>query len=216
MISLFACNQEEEEERSDRWNSFLEDHLESTELPANISSENIHAPSSESEKEKEEQVNKGAGKDLDIDKFGSDLTPDAEKNVHRVQLWTEIRPSLRSIEDLMSIRVKKKGDLSKTAQEAPKVKSLPSFDDARSAKGASENDSEDEFYDVERSDVQDGSSSDGTSVSGISAAADATFPVSSSPWKEELEVLIRGGVPMALRGEVINLAMSSSLPSLPI
>ncbi|CAE6076305.1 unnamed protein product [Arabidopsis arenosa] len=201
---------EEEEERSDRWNSFLEDHVESTELPVNGSSENSHAPSSESEKEKEVELNKAPGEDLHTDKLGSDVTPDnaseeeghpdAEKNVHRVQLWTEIRPSLRSIEDLMSIRVKKKGDLSKIEQEALKVKSSPSFDDAKSAKGASENDSEDEFYDVERSDVQDGSSSDGTSVSGI-PAPDAS-PLSTCPWKEELEVLIRGGVPMALRGEL--------------
>ncbi|KAG7565742.1 Rab-GTPase-TBC domain [Arabidopsis suecica] len=202
---------EEEEERSDRWNSFLEDHVESTELPVNGSSENSHAPSSESEKEKENELNKGPGEDLHTDKLGSDVTPDnaseeeghpdAEKNVHRVQLWTEIRPSLRSIEDLMSIRVKKKGDLSKIEQEALKVKSPPSFDDAKSAKGASENDSEDEFYDVERSDVQDGSSSDNTSVSGIPVAPDAS-PLSTCPWKEELEVLIRGGVPMALRGEL--------------
>ncbi|VVB05726.1 unnamed protein product [Arabis nemorensis] len=201
---------EEEEERSDRWSSFLEDHAESTESLANGSSENSHATSSESKKEKEEELNKGAGEDLRTDKLGSDVTPDnaseglpdAEENVHRVQLWTEIRPSLRSIEELMSIRIKKKGDSSKGEQEALKVKSSPSFDDAKSSKGASENDSEDEFYDVERSDVQDGSSSDSTSVSGIPVAADATSSVSTCPWKEELEVLIRGGVPMALRGEL--------------
>ncbi|XP_010504339.1 PREDICTED: TBC1 domain family member 10B [Camelina sativa] len=202
---------EEEEERSDRWSSFLEDHVELTELPENGSSENIHAPSSESaKKEKEKELNKGSG-DLHTDKLVSDATPesateeeghpDAEKNVHRVQLWTEVRPSLRSIEELMSSRVKKKGDVSKSEQEAPKVKSLLSFDDCKSFKGASENDSEDEFYDVERSDVQDGSSSDGPSVSGIPVAADAS-PMSTCPWKEELEVLIRGGVPMALRGEL--------------
>ncbi|KAL1213701.1 Rab GTPase-activating protein 22 [Cardamine amara subsp. amara] len=202
---------EEEEERSDRWSSFLEDHAELTESSANGSSENNHASSSIIETEKGEELNKGAKEDLHTNKLGSDVTPDnvseegrhdAEQNVHRVQLWTEVRPSLRSIEDLMSIRVKKKGDLSKSEQEAPKVKSSPSFDDAKSSKGASENDSEDEFYDVERSDVQDSSSSDGTSVSGIPVAVDATFPVSACPWKEELEVLIRGGVPMALRGEL--------------
>ncbi|XP_024013503.1 rab GTPase-activating protein 1 [Eutrema salsugineum] len=192
---------EEEEERSDRWSNFLEDHAESTESPANGSSDNSHALSGESEVLKE---------DLHKDKLGSvpdnaseeEGRPDSEKTLHRVQLWTEVRPSLRSIEELMSIRVKKKGDLSKGEQEAPKVKSSPSFDDAKSSKGASENDSEDEFYDVERSDVHDGSSSDGTSVSGIPVAGDATFPMSTCPWKEELEVLIRGGVPMALRGEL--------------
>ncbi|KFK34749.1 hypothetical protein AALP_AA5G188200 [Arabis alpina] len=201
---------EEEEERSDRWSSFLEDHAESTESLANGSFENSHAPSSETKKEKEEELDKGAGEDLRTEKLGSDVTPDnaseglpdAEENVHRVQLWTEIRPSLRSIEQLMSIRIKKEGDLLKGEQEAPKVKFSPSFDDAKSSKGASENDSEDEFYDVERSDVQDGSSSDSTSVSGIPVAVDATSSVSTCPWKEELEVLIRGGVPMALRGEL--------------
>lgn len=61
-----------------------------------------------------------------------------------------------------------------------------------SKRGGCENDSEDEFYDVERSNpVQDDESSDGTCMS-------------ACPWKEELEVLVRGGAPMALRGEVIQ------------
>ncbi|KAL0714453.1 hypothetical protein Bca4012_021432 [Brassica carinata] len=190
---------EEEEERSDRWSSFLEDH---------------HADSTDEPSAKESSENSLAQLGEEDDKLGSkDVTPDgangeegcleAEKSVHRVQLWTEVRPSLRSIEELMSIRVKKKVDLSKGEQEDSKEKSSPVFDDAKSSKGASENDSEDEFYDVERSDVQDGSSSDGTSVSGIPVAGDtSSFSESACPWKEELEVLIRGGVPMALRGEL--------------
>lgn len=57
--------QEEEGERSDRWNSFLEDHAHSAASPVNGSSE--------------------------------------EKKVLRFhQIWTEIRPSLRAIEDLMN------------------------------------------------------------------------------------------------------------------
>lgn len=191
---------EEEEERSDRWSSFLEDHhADSTDEP---SSENSHAQFSDSGKEKEDD--KLGAKDVTPDDAnGEEGFPDMEKSVHRVQLWTEVRPSLRSIEELMSVRVKKKVDLSKGEQEDPKGKSSPSSDDAKSTKGASENDSEDEFYDVERTDVQDGSSSDGNSVSGIPVAGDATsFSASTCPWKEELEVLIRGGVPMALRGEL--------------
>ena len=213
-MSLFAYEQEEEEERSDRWSSFLEDHhADSTDEPsAKESSEHSHAQFSENGKGKEDD--KLGSKDVTPDEEGF---PDAEKSVHRVQLWTKVRPSLRSIEELMSVRVKKKVDLSKGEQEDPKGKSSPSFDDAKSSKGASENDSEDEFYDVERTDVQDGSSSDGTSVSGITVAGDATsFSVSTCPWKEELEVLIRGGVPMALRGEVINLVISTLIPSLSI
>lgn len=206
--------QEEEEERSDRWNSFLEDHAESGVSPANGSSEYHHQHPNECDMRKEEELNKGSeGKDH-TDKLGSDLAtgnaregdeePNGKKNGHRVELWTEIRQSLQPIEDLMSVRVKTKGNYPNGEQEAQKLKSSPSTDKAESSKGVSENDSEDEFYDVERSDsVQDGSW-DGTSVSSVSAAADATSLVSTCPWKEELEVLVRGGAPMALRGEVIK------------
>ncbi|KFK22211.1 hypothetical protein AALP_AAs50665U000800 [Arabis alpina] len=112
-----------------------------------------------------------------IEGLGSDLTPgivseedehpDAEKNVRRFQIWTVIRPPLRAVEDLMSVRVNKKGDSSNGEQEAHKLKSSLSTDEANSSNGVYEKDSEDEFYDVERSDpIQDGSS-DGTSVSSI-------------------------------------------------
>jgi hypothetical protein len=97
----------------------------------------------------------------------------------------------------------RKGNQSKDQQETKKERMVPSFEDAKSAKGASEEDSEDEFYDVERSDPnQDTSSSDSASAPATGAPADALPPESSFPWKEELEVLVRGGVPMALRGEV--------------
>lgn len=218
---FFACKlQEEEEERSDRWNSFLEDHAESVVSSMNGSSENNHVHPTESDKIKEEGLNNSAqGKDLHSDKLGSDLTPgnvreedeqlNAENNVRRFQIWTEIRPSLRPIEDLMSVHVRKKEDSSNGEQEAQKLKSSPSNDEAKSSNGVYENDSEDEFYDVERSDPVQNGFSDGTSVSSMSAAADADAAslVSSCPWKEELEVLVRAGAPMALRGEVINLAM---------
>ncbi|CAL9236154.1 unnamed protein product [Arabidopsis halleri] len=204
---------EEEEERSARWNNFLEDHAESGVSPVNGSSENNHVHPIESDKKKEEESNKGAErKDLNTDKPSSDLTPgnareedevpNGEKNVHKFQLWAEIRPSLQAIEDLMSVRVKWKGDSTNGDQEAQKLNSLPSTDETKSSKGVSENDSEDEFYDVERSDPMQDGSSDGTSVSGMSAVADATSLVSACPWKDELEVLVHGGAPMALRGEL--------------
>ncbi|XP_010534440.1 PREDICTED: TBC1 domain family member 8B [Tarenaya hassleriana] len=191
---------EEEEERSERWNNFLELHAESAESPADGSPRNSHGPL-EGELDKDAE-----GECLHTDKSGNgseeNAYPNAEKTVHRVQLWTEIRPSLRAVEELMSVRVKKKGDSLKGELETQKVKSSPPSDDTKFSKGASENDSEDEFYDVERSDpIQDGSSSD-TSISSMSVVAEATTPVATHPWKEELEVLVRGGVPMALRGEL--------------
>ncbi|XP_048231330.1 TBC1 domain family member 8B [Ricinus communis] len=204
---------EEEEERSDRWKSFLERQAESAELPLNdLSLDEVNKALVTETTEQDTRNGCAEDDDFSSDKPGSDvslenLTENEEKQsiastrVHRVQIWTEIRPSLRSIEDMMSIRVKKKGNQPKDQLDPKKD---PPNEDAKSAKGASEEDSEDEFYDVERSDpVQDNSSSDGVSVSGTGAtAADGTPLESYFPWKEELEVLVRGGVPMALRGEL--------------
>lgn len=135
-----------------------------------------------------------------------------QTKVHRVQLWTEIRPSLQTIEDMMSIRVKKKtGPLKDETNNNGELiietpKSLSHSDDAKPPKGSCEEDSEDEFYDVERSDPSpDMPQVDGASISANGNAADAASQEASCPWKEELEVLVRGGVPMALRGEVLNI-----------
>ncbi|XVF75461.1 hypothetical protein PTKIN_Ptkin13bG0190300 [Pterospermum kingtungense] len=99
---------------------------------------------------------------------------------------------------MMGIRVKKKSCLSKDEQETGQAKPLTPTEDANFPKGASEEDSEDEFYDAERSDpVQDTLTSDSTSATAGTAPIESLFP-----WKEELEVLVRGGVPMALRGEL--------------
>ncbi|KAG8645182.1 rab GTPase-activating protein 1 isoform X3 [Manihot esculenta] len=203
---------EEEEERSDRWNSFLELQAESGQLPVNglsLVDDNKALHSERTEQETGDGLEKGD--DLSSEKAGPDVSPKdlteneekkliANKKIHRVQIWSEIRPSLRAIEDSMSIRVKKKGNQPKDQRETKKE--LPS-EDATSAKAEPEEDSEDEFYDVERSDpVQDIPSSDSVSAAAIVATAACIFPLESLfPWKE-LEVLVRGGVPMALRGEL--------------
>ncbi|KAK8651354.1 hypothetical protein V6N13_140959 [Hibiscus sabdariffa] len=127
-----------------------------------------------------------------------------EKRGHGTKIWTEIRPSLMAIEDMMSTRLKKKGNLSKEEQETGQTKSLSPAKDGRFKKGAPEEDSEDEFYDAdaERSDPgQDVPTIDSTGT--IRGAAANAVPIESlHPWKEELEVLVRGGVPMDLRGEI--------------
>ncbi|EXB88496.1 TBC1 domain family member 8B [Morus notabilis] len=211
---------EEEEERSDRWNSFLERPAESTQLPVNGESEvennkSLHVEASG--QEVDASLEKGvADDDFSGEEPGSnDSTENVsnkedeptqpstkEKKLHRIQIWTEIRPSLHAIENMMSIRVKKKSNLSKDEQDLGTGKPLSSIEEARSLKGASEEDSEDEFYDVERSDpIQDVASSDSAS-SAVGGASDGIPTESLFPWKEELEVLVRGGVPMALRGEL--------------
>ncbi|PPD87202.1 hypothetical protein GOBAR_DD15864 [Gossypium barbadense] len=206
---------EEEEERSDRWNDFLERQAESAQLPVNGRPSEEGKETSHAAEDGDSEVKKGTEKDdLCERKSGSDNLSEndtekekvqsaPEKKVHRIQIWTEIRPSLQAIEDMMSVRVKKKCILSKDEQKTSQGKPLNPTEDARSPKGASEEDSDDEFYDAERSDpVQDSPTSGSGSTRTGGGADDAAPTESLFPWKEELEVLVRGGVPMALRGEL--------------
>lgn len=220
--------QEEEEERSDRWNSFLDRQAESSELTTDSlvvgegekvlgdgAAEQEAGAISEKDVDGHEASNRVPGGFDNAGENGSqkeDVPVSEETRVHRVQLWTEIRSSLRTIEDMMSIRVKKKtGSVKderikkgvlKDEQIIESAKSPSHSDDVKSPKGACEEDSEEEFYDVERSDPSpDTPLVDGTNAS-TNGITDAAPPEALFPWKEELEVLVRGGVPMALRGEV--------------
>ncbi|XP_030462166.1 uncharacterized protein LOC115682160 isoform X2 [Syzygium oleosum] len=206
---------EEEEERSERWSNFLERQAETAQVPVNALASEVDGNISQHERN-----NRDANDNLKDDVEGDEPTGDKpgsdnvlekvipalkESRVHRAQIWTEIRPSLCAIEDMMSLRVKKKGSTKKNEQLTESAKLVLPFEEARSPKGASEEDSEDEFYDVERSEssdhIQDTVSSDSSNVTAPEAMVDAPSE-SSFPWKEELEVLVRGGVPMALRGEL--------------
>ncbi|XP_030548870.2 TBC1 domain family member 2A-like isoform X1 [Rhodamnia argentea] len=207
---------EEEEERSERWNNFLEHQAETAQLPVNALASEIDGTILEHNQDANDHLKDGVeGGEPTVDKSGSEgftsnvlekeLPASKESRVHRVQIWTEIRPSLCAIEDMMSLRVKKKGSTKKNEQSTESAKLVLPFEEARSPKGASEEDSEDEFYDVEKSEssdhIQDSVSSDSSNVTAPEATVDAPLE-SSFPWKEELEVLVRGGVPMALRGEL--------------
>ncbi|XP_048139811.1 ecotropic viral integration site 5 ortholog-like isoform X2 [Rhodamnia argentea] len=207
---------EEEEERSERWNNFLEHQAETAQLPVNALASEIDGTILEHNRDANDHLKDGVeGGEPTVDKPGSEgftsnvlekeLPASKESRVHRVQIWTEIRPSLCAIEDMMSLRVKKKGSTKKNEQSTESAKLILPFEEARSPKGASEEDSEDEFYDVEKSEssdhIQDTVSSDSSNVTAPEATVDAPLE-SSFPWKEELEVLVRGGVPMALRGEL--------------
>ncbi|GAB4836505.1 hypothetical protein Ancab_001417 [Ancistrocladus abbreviatus] len=213
---------EEEEERSDRWKTFLEQVSDSAELPVNgLSVEGGDKIGSDSPSEPNVvQVADGhLEKGIEGDNLNTinpttvsstenvseneEAQAAGENKVHRVQIWSDIRPSLRAIEDMMSYRIKKRSNMSKKSQDNEPGKPLSSGEDSRFIKGTSEEDSEEEFYDVEKSDpVQDVPSGDGA-ASALMARINDVVPLESrSPWKEELEVLVRGGVPMALRGEL--------------
>ncbi|KAH1140694.1 hypothetical protein GLYMA_10G294700v4 [Glycine max] len=222
---------EEEEERSDRWNSFLDRQAESSELVTDglivgeggekvlgdEAAEQEADASSEKGVDGHEASNQVPGGSDSAAEHGSqkeEVLLSEETKVHRVQLWTEIRSSLQTIEDMMSVRVKKntgsvkdervKKGLLKDEQIIETAKSPSHSDDVKSPKGAAcEEDSEEEFYDVERLDPSpDMPVVDGTNALANGITADAAQPEASFPWKEELEVLVRGGVPMALRGEL--------------
>lgn len=209
---------EEEEERSDRWKNFLELHVESAQLPVNgFSSKEddkaLHAKATEQEANHTSEKAM-AGDDLSDKKPFSDGSTEYTKKkegmpaateikTHRVQIWSEIRPSLHAIEDMMSIRLKKRSNEAQDKKDTGVGKPLLPVVEVISAKGGSEEESDEEFYDVERSDpIQDVSSSDSATVPSPTSATDLASAESLFPWKEELESLVRGGVPMALRGEL--------------
>jgi hypothetical protein len=122
---------------------------------------------------------------------------------HKIQIWTEIRPSLCHIEQLMSQRVKGNKSLAENRSDnslGTKKGSLARIDEEKQFE-----DSDDEFYDAERVDPpnQEVHSGDNGKVdSCLDPVDDNGIGEEEFSWKEELEVLVRGGLPMALRGEV--------------
>ncbi|WOG96200.1 hypothetical protein DCAR_0415533 [Daucus carota subsp. sativus] len=206
---------EEEMERSDRWKDFLERQAECAELPVKGLSveENrpaLHAEANEVEADASLE-NGIAGVVSDSKKSKADcLTENVVENdeVPPIKLdkicenltWTKIRPSLGIIEDMMSSRVKK--TINKITKDEQTISHL-SVEDSRPAKGGRVEDSGDDFYDVDKSEsFHKVPLSD--SVSALDNDIGGNVPNFESfiPWKEELECLVQGGVPMALRGEL--------------
>ncbi|CAA0830049.1 Ypt/Rab-GAP domain of gyp1p superfamily protein [Striga hermonthica] len=182
---------EEEEERSDRWKHFLDRQCESAQLAVNRLSDDNNVVKSNVESSIEDSLSEDCKEVQSI----------TESKVHQIQIWTEIRPSLWAIEDMMNSRVKKRVTMSRNeARPEPSIrKQLSSIEEARPGKGASEEDSEEEFFDLERSEsdpVQEILTTDGIIPTLY------THLESTPPWKQELECLVQGGVPMALRGEL--------------
>ncbi|XP_076898187.1 uncharacterized protein LOC143551692 isoform X2 [Bidens hawaiensis] len=158
---------EEEEERSDRWKNFLERPSEFAQLP----------------------VTDSASLEGDSEKVPEASEDVASETSHRAQIWAQIRPSLRAIENMMNARVKKKVSVTKNEQDT-----------------GAEEDSEDEFYDLDRAEsdsIPEAPSSVGVGVPAPGGTSDPAASLESSIlWKQELEFLVQGGVPMALRGEL--------------
>ncbi|XP_020114212.1 ecotropic viral integration site 5 protein homolog isoform X3 [Ananas comosus] len=196
---------EEEEERSDRWKSFLDRQAEFARQlhPDNslVLEGKIAPPSKEGgligEDCNHNEVNKINSKE---ENGVQRETAAKEARVHKIQIWAQIRPSLGYIEQTMSLRVKKKKDFSDNVLDVVgNGTHLQSIEEAEPTE-----ESDDEFYDVEKNDtVQDLPSSDGGGNAEFnSSLANGASEDVFNPWKEEVENLVRGGLPMAFRGEL--------------
>ncbi|KAG8085865.1 hypothetical protein GUJ93_ZPchr0010g8916 [Zizania palustris] len=171
---------EEEEERSDRWKNFLERQAQPSGQDAEF------APTAE-EGEAEARVAENS-------RTGSSASQ-REKSVqgpHKIEIWKPIRPSLGNIELMMNLRVEKKQSPA-SSQDTKDVVQL-----VKVQEGKLSEDSDDEFYDVDK--VEPGQ--EVHSGDSVNADNDSRVQEDNFLSKEELECLVHGGLPMALRGEL--------------
>ncbi|VAH89651.1 unnamed protein product [Triticum turgidum subsp. durum] len=115
----------------------------------------------------------------------------------KVESWRRVRASLSIIEKMMSSRVIKRNDTA-NAISGKVATQLASIEEDRAVEETHEGNSAEESHDAEKADrSQDGAPGDPTSVTLEGDNGGSYFP-----WREELESLVRGGVPIALRGEM--------------
>ncbi|KAF8101843.1 hypothetical protein N665_0201s0156 [Sinapis alba] len=144
--------------------------------------EKEHSDKSESDEEKQSQSVKQTIDHVHIQQ---------EKKPRSVIEWADIRPCLSSIEDMMCTRVKNIMYMKNSQSDdvSPVKKSLSFIGEAGEKSGETDHDSE---TSVGRSD----------SIKEENDAQSSVTPKPFFPWYEELEVLVRLGVPKDLRGEV--------------
>lgn len=210
--------QEEEEERSEKWKRFFDHQAESCppeetndRLHSEVtgqeteegSNNRLHAEVTEQKAETGPQLSGGddsnegnSARDTEGERDPEDSQVPIQTKPLKVQTWAQIRPSLHAIENMMSARIKKKTKDMKDEQKTTAEDHLPSIEEARTSRGESEDDIEEEFYDNEIVDETRNAPAD--EIDGSDRASPEPF----FPWKEELEFLVHGGVPRDLRGEV--------------
>ncbi|KAK4777187.1 hypothetical protein SAY86_005875 [Trapa natans] len=194
---------EEEEERSEKWRLFLEQQGEFVDLPSTEKELKESQPTEDCEEKlniSSEEVgerNKASGGPITDDPAEGNAEKEVESikdlKTHKVQKWSDIRPVLGAIENLMSSRVKFKN--MEDVQETLKDGQLPPLEETPSGR-TSEYDIEEE---INVDEVSNGSNKFSTEER---PANEQTPPESSFPWKEELDCLVRGGLPQDLRGEL--------------
>ncbi|XP_059462248.1 uncharacterized protein LOC132191314 isoform X2 [Corylus avellana] len=193
---------EEEGERSDKWKDFLEQIAKSSQPCSSEEEykERLHAEDTECKAETISESKEGddsrSGKSISDGSEESDPKKEGqlskETKTHKLQTWAQIRPSLGAIEKMMSFRVQKRKNMI-DERETVNGNHLPSIEEAESLGGAS--DDEKDCVNETSDDNENATRTEPTPVDEVS-------PKHFFPWKEELESLVRGGVPKDLRGEV--------------
>lgn len=214
---------EEEEERCDKWKNFLDQVATSVQV-CPLEEANTNTLQAETSEHQEETVSGRSSTGDDSTGSKSDsvdttdsvptklLEPPVETQKRVVQTWCQTRPSLNAIEIMMSSRVKKK--IMKDEKTSNGGNHLPLLEEAESLEGTSVANSEEEEA------CFSGALNHSTSATGAESRMDESISNSVKPserdgvvgdgvsqdqlftWKEELECLVRGGLPKDLRGEV--------------
>ncbi|XP_038904800.1 ecotropic viral integration site 5 protein homolog isoform X2 [Benincasa hispida] len=211
---------EEEEERCDKWKNFLDRVAISFQVCPLEENTLQSEPTEHQEETKSGRSSTGndstGSKSDSVDTTDSGptklLEPPIETQKRVVQTWCQTRPSLNAIEIMMSSRVKKK--IMKDEKTINGGDHLPPLEEAESLEGTSVANSEDEEA------CFSGSLNRSPSATGAESRVDECISNSMKPsrrdgivgdgvsqahlftWKEELECLVRGGLPKDLRGEV--------------
>ncbi|XP_030925810.1 TBC1 domain family member 8B-like isoform X1 [Quercus lobata] len=196
---------EEEGERSDKWKEFLErlaisdqpfssdeEYKETLQVEATECKVETVLESEESDDSSGRKSISDGSKERDLEK---EVHHSKETKTHEVQTWAQIRPSLGAIEIMMSSRILTRKDMI-DEQKTISRDHLPSIEEAKSLEGASEEEFDEDVYVNATSD--DNANAAGT----VTAEVDEVSPKNLFPLKEEVEFLVRGGVPKDLRGEV--------------
>mgnify|MGYP007059631237 CR=1 FL=1 len=137
-----------------------------------------------------------------------------------MKIWGHIRPSLWPVEEVMRSRLLKVKSIHET--DNPAISASEGFSNAGKEINASDNESE-EMKTINETDQTSASVPTGFSsvIEESNVSEEQTNEESNAvhcevvhnandndrepcPWKDELDALVQGGVPMALRGEVVG------------
>ncbi|KAK1651082.1 hypothetical protein QYE76_068887 [Lolium multiflorum] len=115
----------------------------------------------------------------------------------KVESWKRMRASLSIIEQMMCSRVVRRNDTA-NAISGKVGTQLSSIEEERTVEESHEGVPAEESYNAEKEDR----SQKGAPGASLSGTLEGVNGESYFLWREELESLVRGGVPMALRGEM--------------